>query len=520
MNRAEPLVVFRCDASAAIGTGHLMRGLSLARALRQLGARCHFVVRAAGVDVAAPVHAAGFPCLMLPMAAPAAGQAAAAHAETAHAAWLGTSQAGDARDTLQALSDAQLAQPDWLVADHYAIDARWHRQMRAALGCRIVAIDDLGDRPLDVELLVDPNLHADHRVKYGAHLDPSARLLGGARFSLLGPAYVGLEPMQVRDEVASIGIFMGGSDPQDLSSMVWQACRRHAGFSGRIEIAATRANPHLERLQALTRQDRDTTLAVDLPDLCGFFTRHDLQIGAAGGATWERCCAGAPMVLIQAAGNQATVMREVAARDAAEVVATAGCDPAVAVGAAVRALLGNGLRRRELARHARALVDGLGACRVAAALLAPGVVLRPAGVRDSLRSFAWRNDPSTRRFSRDPQPIDPAAHERWWARAVHDPSRRLFIAHIGALDVGVLRLDLDSAGEKAEVSIYLDPALTGLGLGPQLLRALQHWTRAHTRLQRLLATILPDNAASMRIFAAAGFTPGEPHWTWPVDASA
>ena len=55
-------------------------------------------------------------------------------------------------------------------------------------------------------------------------------------------------------------------------------------------------------------------IATDLPDLAGFFARHDLQIGAGGGATWERCCMGVPSVLVVAADNQNVVVPQLAAR--------------------------------------------------------------------------------------------------------------------------------------------------------------------------------------------------------------
>ena len=64
--------------------------------------------------------------------------------------------------------------------------------------------------------------------------------------------------------------------------------------NGPIEVVSTSANPHLRGLAAQVRADSLARLSVDLHDLAAFHARHDLQIGASGGATWERCCVGVP----------------------------------------------------------------------------------------------------------------------------------------------------------------------------------------------------------------------------------
>lgn len=501
-------VALRADASPESGTGHVRRCLALAAALRECGAQIRLVTRPLGVDTVEMARSAGVEAVLLPAPAPGLQRTGD---PVPHAHWAGVTWHEDARQTTAALGCWAC---NWMIVDHYAFDARWHRHVSRTLGARMAAIDDLADRPHEVECLIDHNLHADHRQKYGVLVGASTRLFGGPRFALLGPAYAVLRPTQVDDGVPSIGIFMGGVDSADLGSLALRACREQAGFRGPIEIAATSAGRHLAGLKALAGQWPGTRVVIDQPDLTAFFTRHTLQIGAGGGATWERCCAGVPMLLLQGAANQQVVVRELAAIGAAATIAESEELSIPVVGRAVAALLADAPRRHALAQRARGLVDGLGACRVAVVLAADTLALRPARPDDDERSFAWRNAEATRRHSRDARRIEPAGHRRWWRDALADPRRRLFVAHVGARDVGVLRLDFEET--QAEVSIYLDPALTGLGLGPRLLRAGQRWTRDSTSLERLVATILPSNRASLRAFEDAGFVRGEPLWTWPV----
>ena len=143
-------VVLRADASLAIGTGHLMRCLTLATAMRERGARCLFVMRAHPGHLAEAIRSRGFACVLLPVEERAA---STTPNRTAHDGWLGSDLATDARRTV-----ATLPSPvDWLVVDHYALDASWESALRSHAR-RILVIDDLADRPHDCDVLLDPNL--------------------------------------------------------------------------------------------------------------------------------------------------------------------------------------------------------------------------------------------------------------------------------------------------------------------------------------------------------------------------
>jgi spore coat polysaccharide biosynthesis predicted glycosyltransferase SpsG len=99
------------------------------------------------------------------------------------------------------------------VVDSYAFDARWHEHVSGALAAPVAAIDDLGDRPLHAAIIVDHNLSADPRAKHARSLRAGTRLLAGPRHALIDAAYAAAPRHAVREQVASIGIFMGGSMP-------------------------------------------------------------------------------------------------------------------------------------------------------------------------------------------------------------------------------------------------------------------------------------------------------------------
>ena len=197
-----------------------------------------------------------------------------------HASWAAIDWQQDADETVAAL---QASPPNWLVLDHYAFDARWHRQVSQDLNTRLLVIDDTADRTIDADALLDHNWSADHRAKYAGHLGREPRWLAGPRFALLGRTYRDAPRYREAPEVRSIGIFMGGTDPGGISMRVLAACRE-AGFAGEIEIATTSANPNLADLRTACADSPPARLTIDLPDLAHFFSRHGLQVGGGGGA--------------------------------------------------------------------------------------------------------------------------------------------------------------------------------------------------------------------------------------------
>jgi UDP-2,4-diacetamido-2,4,6-trideoxy-beta-L-altropyranose hydrolase len=493
-------VAFRVDASSRIGLGHLVRCLALARAVRSLGADVLVLMRRHDVDVSARIAEAD--CALRWLAPPGSNDVdAVAVKEPVHASWAGVPWYIDAAESAREVSAWNAS---WVVIDHYSFDARWHRHIRGEAGVRIAAIDDLADRDLDVDLLIDHNFVKDHQTKYAGRVAPRTPILGGPRFALIGPAYAKGPRYVFGGAVRKIGIFMGGVDASDLTTRAWEGCRRTAGFRGEIGIATTSANPHLLRLRAHIAHDHDTSLAVDLPDLSDFFAEHDLQIGAGGGATWERCCAGAPALTLVVAENQLGVVEELSA---AGVVAAlpSGHDPtAETIGRAVAELLGQPDRLATMSARSRKLVDGLGAERVALSMLASTLQVRRAVLGDAEMMHAWRNDPATRAFSRAADPIDYDGHLQWLQTVLDDANRLLLIGQIGSRPVGVVRFDRH--GFDLEVSIYLDPSLQGLGLGGRLLLEAEAFATAQFGPEgSFLATVLGHNPGSRRMFEAGGY---------------
>lgn len=125
---------------------------------------------------------------------------------------------------------------------------------------------------------------------------------------------------------------------------------------------------------------------------------------------------------------------------------------------------------------------------------------------DSEAIWRWRNDPLTRAMSKSTEEVPRAAHEKWFAAALADPSRILLVGRIADTGeaIGMCRFDLAEDGASAEASINLAPAARGRGLsGPLLGTAIAWFAGRHP--VRLTATIREANMASRRCFQGCGF---------------
>jgi UDP-2,4-diacetamido-2,4,6-trideoxy-beta-L-altropyranose hydrolase len=132
------------------------------------------------------------------------------------------------------------------------------------------------------------------------------------------------------------------------------------------------------------------------------------------------------------------------------------------------------------------------------------ITLRNAVVDDRDRVLEWRNTDSTRKFFFDPTPGSWETHEAWFDSVLSAEHVYLLIGEVAGEPVGVLRYDV--AGECADVSVYIVPGKTGLGLGTKLLAEGTVWLRCNVvGVRQLKARVVCENKASARAFEKAGY---------------
>jgi UDP-2,4-diacetamido-2,4,6-trideoxy-beta-L-altropyranose hydrolase len=296
-------IVIRADASDEIGTGHVMRCLTLADALARKGARVSFVCLEHDGHLCDLIERRGHAVHRLPPS----GEDYSAEDVPAHAAWLGASWQDDAGQTAAIIQSFD-RKPDWLVVDHYAIDHRWERTLRPLVN-RIFVIDDLADRNHECDILLDQNLVENLHSRYTGLVPEDCTLLLGPRYALLDPIYADLhDRIPPRDgPVRRILISFSGADRDNLTGRALEAFISLDRPDIEVDVVLSDGHPHAASIRQLSADHPNIHLHGTLLTLAPLMARADLAIGAAGSTSWERLCLGLPAIVVTLAENQRLV---------------------------------------------------------------------------------------------------------------------------------------------------------------------------------------------------------------------
>jgi len=363
------LITFRADASLHIGTGHVMRCLTLASALAARGEQCHFLCRSHEGNLIDYIRANGHSVHTLPIATPVEAaedinDTASNPSSPAHHTWLDASQAQDAEACAPILAALR---PDWLIVDHYALDSHWERAL--APHCRkLMVIDDLADRHHFCDLLLDQTFGRD-AADYHSLVPVNCHLLCGSHYALLRLEFAALRPysLQRRAQPAlrELLITMGGVDKENTTGKVLQAlriCPLPADCKITVVMGATA--PWLDEVLAQAHtMPWPTRVLVGVSDMAQLMADSDLAIGAAGSTSWERCCLGLPTIMLVLAENQLAVARGLERLGAAKII-----DPSrpvtMQLGALLLPLIADTAYLLCMSQYAASIVDGSGASAV------------------------------------------------------------------------------------------------------------------------------------------------------------
>jgi UDP-2,4-diacetamido-2,4,6-trideoxy-beta-L-altropyranose hydrolase len=298
LSQSSKKILFRVDSSDVIGGGHMWRCLRLARSLRADNCEIKFVCREHDGHLIRLVEGDGFPVLKLPP--PPSGAVQPGDPST----WLGVPLDLEIKEMISIVNAGRF---DLVVLDHYAVNFEYTAKLRSAVN-KIVVIDDLANRPLNCDIVLNQNLGFDPELYDGLVPSTCARLVG-PRFTIFDEHVLNLGRSAVGRNAPyrNALVFFG---THDRAGATLEICRRltelNAPFENVTVVASAAAKGRSELVELVSKQ-RTWQLIESVPSLGDLISANDVGFGACGSSQWERSLLGLPTLLWTVASNQEKV---------------------------------------------------------------------------------------------------------------------------------------------------------------------------------------------------------------------
>ena len=299
------LAVIRADASTSIGSGHIMRCLTLAHRLKkEENAKVVFVMRVLPGNLIGVVEKQGFEVLKLP-------PANQKYNLNGYGLWLTVPMEVDAQQTIEVLQhylqEHGCDVADRLIVDSYALDEQWELMLCPYCN-KIMVIDDLANRRHACDILLDQNFYLNKNVRYAGLVPEHCKMLLGPEHALLREEfYEAKKHLRKRDgNIKNILVFYGGSDlTNETEKAIKALVQLHdEGYSFTADIITGLSNSRREKIEKICSKYHFLHYYCQVSNMAEFMNKADLMLGAGGSTTWERLYMELPALVTAVAENQ------------------------------------------------------------------------------------------------------------------------------------------------------------------------------------------------------------------------
>lgn len=252
-------VIIRTDASIQIGSGHVMRCLTVAQKLRTAGCNVLFWMEPLEGNLINYVAAQGF-------------------------------------DNVQQAEQAEL-----YLIDHYGLNIEWEQAIRPFTK-KFAVIDDLA-REHNCDLLLDQNVVPHYETRYDGKVPSDCVKLLGPKYLIMRDEFIEARHQVTKrnDEVENLLVFMGGTDHTNETMKILLALQNFE-FQ-HIDVVVGKGNPYKLVIENICLE-RGYAFHCQINYMAKLMLQADFAIGAGGATMWERCYVGLPSSATIVADNQ------------------------------------------------------------------------------------------------------------------------------------------------------------------------------------------------------------------------
>lgn len=340
------MIVFRCNASPAVGLGHLVRCRALVYALKRQGESCVIV-------------------------GPPKSYATAQDAEFIED-WIAIEEWNSAeQDAARFTKIVRDQSARFAVLDDYRIDSNYQKFL-VAEDLRWLQFDGTAKKPLWADLVVNANPAARAADYRDVVYNPAAQLLLGPAYAVLRaefPPVTALRP--AGRPIAQVLVAFGGGDDRGGIEFALSSLIENAPVNWRFVVISGTHNPRNPQLVdwVETHGRGRVSLLINPDNVAAIMAGCDLAVMAGGTSIYEAASCRLPMVLIAIADNQIQPAKAWAHAGAALFPGGLREVTAGQLISAVSKLAADDVFRRDMVTKAGNLVDGKGAQRLAGKII-------------------------------------------------------------------------------------------------------------------------------------------------------
>ena len=351
------MLIIRADGNAKIGAGHLMRCLTIARAVERRGGS-EILFLCADEDSAGMVRAHGFRAEVL----------CTDYRDMESELWADAGHTSGSRPRRKKANVKNMwdlwitkSRNCILVDSYYVTDSYLEGLGRYG---KVYLLDDLQSQAHSADGIINYNLFADREVYARLYEGKSVELYLGSDFVPLRQQFQNVD-YHVRDAVREVLLTTGGGDVENIAGKILDAIYRENII---FHVLVGRFSPHFESWRKRVEQTPNLQIHFDVQNMAELMEKCDLAITAGGSTVYEFASVGVPFICFSYAENQEALVEYIGRKN---VAASAGAwhrdvvSTLEHMGSLFTNLCGDTALRRQYSDRERRLIDGQGAERLA-----------------------------------------------------------------------------------------------------------------------------------------------------------
>lgn len=338
-------IIFRTDGNSFIGMGHVMRCMSLAKALQQRSCECVFAV--SDETCSSNIQSNGFTVYNL------------------NSLWNQYEASTD-----KFVEFIHSMNPFMVVIDSYYYSDRFLEILCGHTKVAVITESLPGNFTMEVDYFINYNVFLNHVNDY-----PDSRktkYMLGSKYALLRTEFEAV-PIQNQNSRNSLAILTGGSDPYNIAPELCETILGDQRFENiALNVISSGLNPNISCLLALEKKVSRVLLTISPSSMRNEMVKSEVAISAGGSTLYELCACAIPAISFSYADNQLALVHYF---DKIKMIPYSG-DIRTARAETIKCMMNHlsvllsDLQMRDTLKHKmRKLCDGRGAKRTASALI-------------------------------------------------------------------------------------------------------------------------------------------------------